>query len=432
MANEDNDRLLGYVHSLLSSARTVGQGIEWVVGFEHELTMHLAASYSKLDGVPDDVWVRHGLVMQALARIKQSGNEEPTLEQWSDALGCVVGEFRSRPCNEYLIITPLHLAGKWIQRKRLLVVRKTRFERWSWRRVRRLSGWTQFQKDAALDLKLLMPMGTKCDIRNLVPLVARTYAHSAREAAERIDADCQLLRALINFVFLHNRWTRHFGGIPGQLVCSAVCLPAPVYGVFTASGDHEETLSRMSYPAYKDVKDLASDDGHTLLHWLHLVNKASLDMQGLLVQLLLNYGLAVDCTDWRIAFLLLWQVLEAAALQHPDDYLQANEVKRRILALRPYNVALEQMLDMLMKLRHELVHKCLLSQEGEDKLEYMRLFAEETIRVIFDLSRRLSTLSLFKEFYEQQKGHKGKLRRILLDRRKAINYLLSKPGVWGP
>lgn len=417
MSNNRTQRLLSHVHHLLEVAILDSAGeVKWKVDFAfHSRMTLLVAELMKHSKLPDDEQLGRQIVKQTLVELKKRHNETPSWNDYEALQAEQTKNYLNKPWLNWGVLCPLHLIGPWIAHKRCLHVLGTRFLRLSWRQLQRKPGWTEFASRSRLPLYRLGDRFTLTS--KFTALFGETHARTELEAMNEIERDFQVLLGLLNLSQRFAKWTRQFGIGSKPL---AVCLSPPIYGVFRSDGSYEQTYISIYRHEYEKTTKLEQTAGSDFERWLHRLNALSDGIKALVVDLLLKYQRAMETTDWAVAYLTLWQILESASLSTLGNQLRMDEIARRVLTLSGYTPVVDDLVDLLCRWRNELVHLGNYSQTTLHRVNYLKLIAEITIVELIRRARTLRNRQTLQEFYVHARRPEG----VLRTRRKVIDHLL--------
>jgi len=405
--DKDIPCLLRYVKEMLE-AITIGKDgkAQWSWSFffdaKEAVVTHKTIKYPQEFGSS-----ARGLVLKAIIDLKKQGCDDPGWTDFEGALERVIEAYLRTPLRTYNILFPLNATGPYLERKRWFNILDTRFRRVTWRCIKKFPGWDRLQMDIVRRQKTLSRT-------YFTPLIASLEARSIEEAFSKANRNFELLRAILNLSFQFGRVTYQFGR-PKPL---GEVLPPPIYGVFSESGDFENSGFTIEQYEYKRVK-IAPEQFQALEWVLRQLEKSDPRMCGLLTDVLLKYGQAMDTIDWRHAFLALWQILETIA-QPTSTQLKMDDVVKRIGLLLEQDPLIQDILGYLRDLRNTLVHEGRFSERGLEEVNFLKFIAEQVINMVLLNLRRFPTPQTLEEFYI----HASLSDSSLKTRMKVINTIL--------
>lgn len=383
ISEKDKPRMLEYLHWLLR-AMTLNEDGSVVCFRPFDFDIHLEVLVSKINirELQDRKDLARHFIRKAVTTLKKRGLEDPDCEDFEQELDNVVKAYMGKPLIDYRILFPFHIRGSWIARKRWFNVLGMKFRRVGWQRVQALSRWEQLWKTTQGHFLLQNREDDLDSIWKLTPLLVDIQARTYQEAFDQASRNFELLRAVFNLVREYG--LRHFTtGAPKPL---GVSLAPPIYGIFRTGGDYEAlyyTIERYDYEGIGyQARGFEQDEVRRVEKLLRRIATASEEMQSLLVEVLLKYGQAMDTTDWRSAFLALWQILEVASLQTSAD-LKMTEVVKRVSNLIGAKPPMKDLIKGLAQSRHLLVHQGKFSEEGLVEVNFLKMVAEAAINALF-------------------------------------------------
>ncbi len=413
---KDKPRMLEYLHWLLQAMTLHKDGrVSWPHSFDFDIRLEVLVSKTNIRELPDRKDLARDLTRKAVIALKKRGLEDSDWKDFSQALGDAVKAYMGKSLIDYRILFPFHVSGSWVARKRWFSVLGMRFRRVGWQQVSALSGWGQLWKTAQDHFLLQNRQDDLDSIWRLTPLLVDVQARTYQDAFDQASSNFELLRALFNLVRGYGL-RRFTTGAPKPLGAS---LAPPIYGVFRTDGDYEALYYTIERYQYESIR-FKRDEGLRVEKLLRLIATASEEMQSLLIEVLLKYGQAMDTTDWRSAFLALWQILEIASLQTSAS-LKMTEVVKRIGNLIGAKPPMEDLIDSVTQSRHLLVHQGKFSKEGLVEVNFLKIIAEAAINALFVRARSFPTLQSLEEFYKHATLGNSTLRT----RRKVIDTILS-------
>lgn len=415
ISEKDKPKMLEYLHWLLQAMTLNKDGqVSWPQSFNFDMRLEVLVSKTNIQALPDRKDLARDLILKAVVALKRRGLEGPDWKDFSQELDGIVKAYTDKPLIDYRVLFPFHISGPWVTRKRWFNVLEMKFRRVSWQQVQALPGWGQLWKDAQ-GYSLLQDRDDLYSIWTLTPLLVDVQARTRQEAFDQANRNFELLRALFNLVKAYRVWLVRIG-TPKPLGAS---LAPPIYGMFRAAGDYEALYYNVERRKYEAVR-FERDEGLGVEKLLGHIATASEEMQSLLIEILLKYGQAMDTTDWRSAFLALWQILEAASLRASAN-LKMMEVAKRIGNLIGAKPPMKDLIDSVAQSRHLLVHQGRFSEEGLVEVNFLKIIAEAAINALFVNAKRFPTRQLLEEFYK----HATLGNSTLYTRRKVIDTILG-------
>lgn len=392
-----------------------GRPSQIMTGPSHAPLALLAAELMHSRSLPDDEWLSQTFVTQTLGSIKRDGLERPTWSEYKSAQKSVVDTYFARPFLKWLVICPLHLSGTWIKSKRRINVFGRTLSRLSWRRARKISGWAAFAADLDTGRR---PEARRVNIDNFTPVLAEVSCRSYGEAVDQAAEAVEILLALLNLSVTWHRWVMQMG----RASPLGSCLPAPVYGAFRADGTYKGCFVSNDEISYRKAIEVDREGGRQLEGLLRRLDRNEGKFRQLVVDVLLKYQMAVSTTDWRLAYLYLWQILEATARSPSRSPLGTDEVLRRLLILSGGASFIAEAAPFLREWRNDFVHRGEFSRAGLMRVNCIKLVAEAAIAGLVGLPKPMCSVEALKEYYLQYSVQPSTLET----RRKAIDRVLRQ------
>jgi hypothetical protein len=182
----------------------------------------------------------------------------------------------------------------------------------------------------------------------------------------------------------------------------ATILPPPVYGTFAEDGRLQKLFfNTVRYESYgpNHLKDYDIGEVRRLANRPKEPENDSQTM-AVLIEALEKYGEALDTSEWRLAFLLLWQILELITLQ-TSEKLNMNTVKNRVISLLNQDRLARDLLSALYRTRNSLVHRgSFPDAEGPREVSLLKYIVERATNALFSLLRTCPTKASLQRYYE--------------------------------
>jgi hypothetical protein len=222
----------------------------------------------------------------------------------------------------------------------------------------------------------------------LLPLKSYSPRDALSVAVEQID----LFRATLNFVPATRLMVRYGYKSP---ICKF--LPSPIYGVFDSQGDL--LLDAYSTENYRYIRQekVSEQEFEAVTDLIEKINAQNEGLLRLFVKLLYLYQQALDFTDHRATFLALWQVLEAAVLDKPDQRISVEKHLAKLIQTES-DPLLNQALTLLAHRRNSLVHFGIFPEYTNDLVFALKKFVDSTLFRILELSKDLSNEMEFQKY----------------------------------
>lgn len=414
---KDEPLLKRYLKEFLSILEIKDDGhVQTTKGFALMLYRKILVQNIELRGV-DAIDIKDGLVFKTVFRLKKLRQQD--IHGFRRSLAAEVRRYLDRPSIKYTVLLPFHAASVTpppIKHIQILGIQLL-FSDWS--HVRKNFEYTRFLQDA--DMFLRRQNGRIEIDSRFVPVLVEIEAKNAREAFDKVEPAFGLMRA--TFALYHHYGTYHeqWGGYPRPI---AKVLPPPVYGVFKRSGEfelllyHTTKLEEYQHNAFslQEIKYLRK------LARTFRTNPKQTETRSLIVDALQKYVQAHETNEWRLAFLLLWQILELLALQTSEQFTMKNVMTRIGILLRQDTKATD-LLSALYDTRNQFVHQGNFPEEqGLREVSLIKSIAERSINQIFAKAEKLPTKASLQRYYD----HAGTNDIDLSDRQKVIREILRE------
>lgn len=397
LKEKDRQKVLAHIHALLKSMSVTKSGKTSVpISFLWDTRLEIVGSKLEVQGLKNRKNLVRSFILDSLVNLRKKNVTKPGWAEFSKALAREADKYQRRPSENFHILFPFHLNGPWISKKRIVTVLGAKFQRVSWVNVRKFRGWRDFLDRCEWQLKTSLVEKTHFEDGWFIPLILGVQGRTFQEAFEYAEKQFDLLRAVINLVTIGRQVTTKFG-VPSPFGFS---LPPRVYGVFNADYSYKTHYYQTEQYVYQ-VRRLTSESGKEVERILSQLNSCDEDMQSLLVESLLKYVHSMDTSDWRVAFLTLWQILEVIAAP-TQERLKYKEITKRIRSLIGdlEDDLLRDLLDELARSRHSLVHEGKFSQEGSREVSYLKVIAENAMSCLLSQAKKFPDRRSLTEFYK--------------------------------
>lgn len=408
-----------YVKEFLNVLEVDGQGkVSTTKGFSIKMFRKILSQNIQLIGI-EELDVREGLIQKTLFRIKK--NKKQDIHGFRRSLASEVKRYVDRRIEQYTILFPFHASSHNPPPIKQIQILGVKFRFSNWGHVKRNFECSKFLQEA--DLYLRRQNG-RIDIESrFVPVLVQTEGRNAREGFDKASPAFDLVRAIFALYHHYGRYNEQWGGYPRPL---AKVLPPPVYCVFKNTGEFElflyntpklEEYSQNTISA-EEIKYLRK-----LARGFKTLPRES-ETLFLVIESLYKYAQAHETNDWRLAFLLLWQILELITLQTSEQLSMKNVINRVAILLRtdPYAIDL---LSALYTTRNELVHSGNFPDEqGLNEVSLMKSIAERVINQLFAKAKKIPARASLQRYYDH--AHAGTSDTELLDRQKVIGVILRE------
>lgn len=157
---------------------------------------------------------------------------------------------------------------------------------------------------------------------------------------------------------------------------------------------------------------------------IQIAEVADEELQQLVLDTVLKYGQAMDTTDWRVAFLTFWQILEAISLCPPDA--RKTEMTSRVMTLNGWDDSLHRdLLSAFRESRSRLVHQGRFSEDGLGRVNLLKSTVESTLSSLLCRIQSFPSKQALRAFY----GYASMGTTTLESRREVITTILRTRGV---
>jgi len=333
---------------------------------------------------------RHRILRDACFRLPTFGRADPSTLRRAIAAG--VRRYLSLPTERYRIVLPLNLASVCLERRGSIEVKGLKLE---------VRSWAELRQSVALDqwLREAHPV-TKCDrsvlLGSFTPLETVATGRDHREAFDEAYSAFGLYQSLMNLDQFH-RYTVQFGR---HEPLGKVRLP-PLYGSFADDGSlvnfyYETDLPHRYLVPTVDAAVLRQADRLLREFSRRQEERATL---GLVEEAIRRYGRALNTTNWREAFLGLWQVLELLTYEQEGNY-SIKEVRGRARVLLRQHPLMCDVLDACYDIRNALVHAGRFRDDGLQDVSMLKAVVENCINGVYGLRRRCPDREHLSVYYQ--------------------------------
>ena len=266
-------------------------------------------------------------------------------------------------------------------------------------------------------ISLLDETGGDCRPRFQVftPILVSLESYSPEDALATAAEHMDLFRATLNFGPATRIMIGYGYGAP---LCKF--LPSPVYGAYDSQGQLLLDMYTTEHYGYVRQEQVNDQEFETATELIRRINSQDKDLLRLFVRLLYLYQQALDFTDYRAKFLALWQVLESAVLDDPDQRVRVDKRLANLLQMES-DPLLNQALTLLVHRRNTLVHYGLFPEDAHDLVFALKKFADLVLFRILSLAGDLSDETELREYLSHATVNDAALAR----RRKIIELIQS-------
>jgi hypothetical protein len=361
--------------------------------------------------------VREGLVYKTLFHIKK--NKKQDIHGFRRSLASEVKRYIERPIQDLVVLLPLHASPINIPVIRQIKILGVKLQFSDWAYVRRNFDFSGFLQ--AADLYLRRQNG-RIDLEmRFSPVLAYVKARNAREGFDRVSPSFDLMRAILNLFSHYGRYNLQWGGYPRPI---AKVLPPPVYCVFKKTGEFDLFLYNTPKLEEYDLNAIDIQDIKNLRKFARnfITSPKETESLYLVIEALQKYGQAHETSEWRLAFLLLWQVMELITLQSSEQLIMRNVISRVAILLNK-DTKVADLLSALYETRNELVHQGYFPDErGLEEVGLIKSIAERTISQLFSKVKLLPTKISLQRYYDNAGANNAELS----DRQRVIGAILRE------
>lgn len=383
-------------------------------GFKLDICLKILTESLTLESIPDPETKRHVLYRAVFNRLKLY--ELQDIHMLRRAVAAEIRTRLSRPTQEYLVLLPLHAPEKHFSDKPSLLLLDVELQFKDWEYVRNHLDFDSYVKDTRR--RLTNPRFNITD--RFTPILVSTEGKDDGDAFENAVLPFDMLRWLINLLYGFGRVRRQFGGYPRPL---GPVLPPPTFGIFAKGGEYRQLyFSLEKYEKYKDN----NIDGRVFPDVEELASRLSgptgeTRTLTMLIEAIQKYGEAQDTNQWRLAFLLLWQILELITLQSQAN-LKMKTVRTRINCLLGQAPLTKDLLYVLYETRNSLVHSGVFPEvQGLREVSLLKYVVERSINKLFSLLDVCPTRASLQRYYEHISANSAELS----DRQQIIQHILE-------
>lgn len=339
--------------------------------------LYVLASLVELCPVPNET-DKMMMLSEACGRLRTCAKQDAMT--FRRVLAARVRRHLKLPVQRCHFVAPLNVADSSVAGRRWLTVGGLRFTVRSWEYIRDHLAVDEWRKKA-----LVHEIGCGSDVwRCFTPLEVVVPGRSVNEASDAAYDAFELLRAVLNYFEMVGTYTVQ-GGKSQPL---GRIRPPVTYAVFGDDGAllewYLETNPAMKYSCPNiDVRNV---DG--ALGMLKQLSRAR-DARATVARIedaVRKYGRALDTTEWRHAFLNLWQALEILTHEPTGSHSIKSVYERAKLLLGP-DPFMKDVLEVCRDARNELVHQGRFSEDGLRAVGMLKMIVGHCIRTVYSLRK---------------------------------------------
>lgn len=414
---KDEPLLKRYLKEFLDILEITADGrVKTSKGFQVMVFEKILVQNLVLFGI-DALDVKKRLVYKTVFRLKKYKKQD--IHVFRRSLASDVRKYLERPIQKYTILLPLHASSNNPPPIKQIEILGIRLLFSNWKYVREKLEFQRFLQDADLFLRR---QNGRIDIESrFIPVLVEVEARNGREGFDKASPAFDLMRAIFDLHHHYGTYNEQWGGYPRPL---SKILPPPVYCVFQDSGEFDFFLySTSKLEEFQNNSISAQEIKYLrkLARNFRAVPKET-ETLSLIVEALQKYAQAHETDDWRLAFLLLWQILELITLQTSEQFTMKNVINRIGILLRHDPKATDLLL-ALYETRNDFVHLGNFPEEqGLQEVSLVKSIAERAINQVFSRAKKLPTKANLQRFYD----HAGSNDTELSDRQKVISVILRE------
>ena len=414
---KDEPLIKRYLKEILDILEVKEDGrVETTKGFSLMLFRKILVQNIELFGI-EALDVRQGLVYKTVFRLKKLKKQD--IHGFRRSLAAEVKHYLDRPIEKYTILLPFHASSNNPPPIKQIEILGIRLLFSNWKYVRDKLEFQRFLQDADLFLRR---QNGRIDIEShFIPVLVEVEARNGREGFDKASPAFDLMRAIFDLYHHYGAYNEQWGGYPRPL---SKVLPPPVYCVFKDSGEFD--LFLYSTPKLEEFQNNSIDAQEIkylrkLARNFRVVPKET-ETLSLIVEALQKYAQAHETNEWRLAFLLLWQILELITLQSSEQFTMRNVISRIGILLR-HDPKAADLLSALYDTRNEFVHQGNFPDEqGLQEVSLVKSIAERAINQVFSRAKKLPTKASLQRFYDNAGTNDSELS----DRQRVIGVILRE------
>lgn len=346
-------------------------------GFKLEAIVYVLSSLIGLHGITN-ASIKNGIITQACFRLRTCKKQDAAT--FRRVLAAGVRRHLRLAEHPYRIVFPLNIDSRSLERRRWFATSGLRFSIRSWPYVKRHLALDDWLRQA----KLIAGVDERSLHHSFTPLEVIAPDRGPRESFDEACTAFELLRSVLNLEVFGSYYSIQFG-VRKPL---GKIMPPPVYGVFNEDGGFETLYVEERPPRKYDQPRIQPDrirQADRLLRQLSQRHEPRSTI-GLVEEAIRKYGRALDTTNWRDAFLSLWQVLELLTHEPNTTYKMWNVCERASTLLQTHPLMVD-ILYTCYQTRNALVHRGRFSDEGLIEVGMLKIIVERCIDAVYGLGR---------------------------------------------
>jgi len=395
--------------------------LKWSLNFDIEIRKEIIGSKMEIKGPFDDKETFHKLLFDSILCLKKKGIENPDYNDLLSELENKINAYVRKPLKKFIVLFPLHSSGGALIRKRWFNIQGTRFYKSEWLKVHNISGWKSF-KNRAKNIRYLssnleeqiLPMQ-----QYFTPLIANVDARSESEAFQIANKKYEIIRSILNLNFMFGKITWQFGP-PKPL---GKILPPIFYVLFDEKGNYISLYFNEEPYIYETIS-LQNNHIEYLNRMIKKIDKMEEDIKSVFIDSLLKYVHALDTSDWRDAFLTLWQIFENLSLSSLSSGMTMKRISSRVKNLMgPTDILHKELIDSIKVTRNKLVHLGKFSRSGLMEVNFIKIIVDRALSNFYLLLERFPSKVALEEFFQIATKRENELKKRISIATSAIKIL---------
>lgn len=359
-------------------------------GYLLDAYRRILSQYVEMEGIDDLASKMQLLFRTAFLRLKKYKLQN--IHMFRRALETELRHYLRNPINEYWVLLPLHATDLELCAYTLNVSGRE-FVVQDWDMIRKHSEFDVVLEDARFKV-----LGIEQDLlTKFTPIMILTEGRTVTHAYDTALRSFDLLRHVLNLRASFERYEIQVG----RPTLTAKYLSAPIHVVFSTEGRLVEPFWESNVP-YRILENCLSPS--ELLDSIILVNdltsRASKGSTSrLLISAIEKYGRAIETTEWPLAFLALWQILESVSFSRGGEKTVINRNK----ILLGKNSLRKDLLEISRQTRNSLVHTGEFSEsQGILEVQMLKSVVDLALKTLLGLRKELPTEKSLEYYFERE------------------------------
>lgn len=226
------------------------------------------------------------------------------------------------------------------------------------------------------------------------PVSVELTTFGPEAAVEIASALVDVLRAVIHIPLISGTFTY----FRAQEAALSTILPSPVYAVYDGTGNMKAVYFTIEKYQYRRA-NLREDRLDTTIRLLGRFGKnlEYPESDHFVLGIIRLYQDALDTALARSAFLAMWQVLEALA-GFGEEKVEQRKLTSRIRVLVKLQSPFDEVFQLLIQRRNELVHTGLFPERGDDSFFTLKVITDAAVRSLLALANEFPTIYELREY----------------------------------